>query len=167
MKFKRSSPDFPKLIIDFLKDSPDAKEELDLGFSTPFGTILESTILVDSDHAHDLLTRRSLTGHLGFVGSSLVTWSSRRQGYTASSTYAAEFSALRTATEEAQSLRYMLRCLGCNAPSDSSCPTHIFDDNLSGILNVQSPDANLSEKYVAISFHFVRGAVVTDIIEPC
>ena len=31
-QFKRSSPDFSKLIVNFLKDYPDAKEELDPGF---------------------------------------------------------------------------------------------------------------------------------------
>ena len=67
MKFKCSSPDFPKLIIDFLKDSPDAKEELDPGFPLSFGSILESTILVYLDHARDLLNHQFLTGILGFV----------------------------------------------------------------------------------------------------
>jgi len=74
--------------------------------------------MVDSDHTHDQKTRRSLTGLLAFVGSTQVVWMSKRHGSIASSTYAAEFSALRTATEEAMSLRYMLRCLGCNIPSD-------------------------------------------------
>ena len=36
--------------------------------------ILESTILVDSDHAYNLLTHQSLTGILSFMSSSLVTW---------------------------------------------------------------------------------------------
>ena len=84
----------------------------------------------------------------------------------ASSTYAAEFSALRTATEEAMSLRYMLRCLGCNIPSDKSCPTNIFNDNFSVVQNSQNPAADLSKKHVAISYHVVREAVATCIIEP-
>ena len=151
---------------DFLKDYPDAKEELDPGFPKSFGPILETTILVDSDHAHDQKTRRSLTGLIAFVGSTPVIWMSKRQGSVASSTYAAEFSALRTATEEAQSLRYMLRCLGCNIPADGSCPTKVFGDNLSVIQNSQNPAADLSKKHVAISFHVVREAIAAGIIEP-
>ena len=90
---------------------------------------------------------------------------SKRQGAIASSTYAAEFSALRTATEEAISLRYMLRCLGCNVPADGSCPTKIFGDNLAVIQNASNPSADLSKKHVAISFHTVREVIAARIVE--
>jgi len=81
--------------------------------------------------------------------------------------YAAEVSALRTATEEAQSLRYMLHCLGCNIPSDGTCPTKVFGDNLSVIQNAQNPATDLSKKHVAISYHvLVREAIVTGVVEP-
>ena len=127
---------------------------------------METAILVDSDHAHDLKTRRSVTGLLAFVGSTPVMWMSKHQGAIASSTYAAEFSALRTATEEAKSLRYMLRCLGCNVPSDGSCPTNVFGDNLRVILNAQNPAADLSKKHVAMYLHVVREAIAAGIIAP-
>ena len=63
---------------------------------------------------------------------------SKCQCSIASSTHAAEFSALRTATDEAQSLRYILRWLEFNIPSVGSFPTRIFGDNLSVILNSQN-----------------------------
>ena len=166
LQFSRSTPNFESLIPDFLQDYPEASEELDSSMPKSFGPILSTTILVDADHAHDKKTRRSLTGLLAFVGSTPVTWYSKRQGSIASSTYAAEFSALRTATEEAVSLRYMLRCLGCQLPADGSCPTDIFGDNLSVILNAQNPAADLSKKHVAISFHAVREAVAAQSIRP-
>ena len=110
-------------------------------------------------------TRQSLTGLIAFVGSTPVIWLSKRQGSIASSTYAAEFSALRTATEEAIALRYMLRCLGCNIPPGRS-PTKIFGDNFSVIQNAANPNADLSKKHVAISFHTVREAIAAGVIEP-
>jgi hypothetical protein len=88
---------------------------------------------------------------------------SKRQGSIASSTYAAEFSALRTATEEAMNIRYMLRCLGVNIGTK---PTDVFGDNLSVIQNSQNPEADLSKKHVAISFHVVREAIAAGIICP-
>jgi len=127
---------------------------------------VETVILVDSDHAHDKKTRRSLPGLIVFFGSTPVLWLSKRQGSIACSTYAAKFSALRTATEEAQSIWYMLCCLGCHIPSDGSCPTKCFGDNLSDILNSQNPAADLSKKHVMISFHVVRKAVAAGVIEP-
>ena len=142
MKFSRTKPEFHKLIPDFLKDYPHAVEELDPSFPPAFGPVMETTILVDSDHAHDKKTRRSLTGWIAFVGSTPVAWQSKRQGSIASSTYAAEFAAMRTATEEAMSLRYMLRCLGCNIPTDGTCPTKVFNDNFSVVQNCQNPAAD-------------------------
>ena len=166
LQFKRTKPDYEAIRPDFLKDYPDAQEEMDPKFPRPFGPIMETTFMVDSDHAHDLKTRRSLTGVLGYVGSTLVIWKSKRQGTIASSTYAAEFSALRTATEEAMSLRYMLRCLGCRLPDDGKHPSKLFGDNLGVLLSTQNPEADLSKKHVAIAFHAVREAVAAGVISP-
>ena len=127
---------------------------------------MDSTFLVDSDHAHGLVTRRSLTGWIGYVGSSPVCWGNKRRGSITSSTHAAEFSTLHTAIEEAQNLSYMLRCLGCNVPADGSCLTKIFGDNLSVILNSQNPATDIFKKHLEISFHVVREAVAVGMIEP-
>ena len=78
MEFERSETKFNLLIPDFLQDYPDATEEIDPGFPRPYGPILETTILVDSDHAHDQRTRRSLTGLIIFVGSTPVMCPSKR-----------------------------------------------------------------------------------------
>ena len=80
MESNRSETNFKKLIPDFKQDYPDTKEEMDPGFASSFGPVLQTTILVDTDHAHDQLTRRSLTGMIGYVGSTPVTWGSKRQG---------------------------------------------------------------------------------------
>ena len=122
--------------------------------------------MVDSDHGHDKKTCHSLTGWISFAGPTPVACQSKRQGSIASSAYVADFSAIRTDTEEEMSLRYTLRCLGCNVPEDGSCPTKLFIDNLSVVKNCQNPAADLSKKCVAISYHIVREAVADDIIAP-
>ena len=66
LQFKRTKPGYEAIRPDFLKDYPDAQEEMDPKFPRPFGPIMETTFMVDSDHAHDLKTRRSLTGVLGY-----------------------------------------------------------------------------------------------------
>ena len=90
---------------------------------------------------------------------------SKRQGSIASSTYPAKFSALHTVMEEAQSLCYMLRCLGCNVPCGGSCPTKVFGDNFIVIQISQNPAADLSKKHVTISYHVVREAIAARTIE--
>ena len=62
MNYERQDPNFEALIPDFLQDYPDAKEEVDPNFPEPFGSILETTILVDSDHTHDKKTCQPFTG---------------------------------------------------------------------------------------------------------
>ena len=117
------------------------------------GPILVTTILVNTDHTHDLKTRCSISGLLAYVSSTPMFWISRQQSsIVPSSTYAAEFSALCTTTKEAMNLRYMLRCPGVNLGGKV---TDLFGDNLSVIQNSQNPAANLSKKPVAVSFHVV------------
>ena len=123
---------------------------------------MTTAIFFDADFAHDVVKRRSISGIIEFVGSTPVSWSSKRQGCIASSTYQAEFIAMRRAVEEAIALRYMLRCLGVKV----SQPTKLFGDNLGVMQTAQIPDADLKKKHVAISYHLVREAVAAGIIEP-
>lgn len=129
---------------------------------TSYGPELETSVFFDSDHAHDVVTRRSISGLLTFVGSTPITWLSRCQRAIASSTYSAEFSAMRTAVEEAQATRYMLRCLGIPVTT----PTRLFGDNLGVIQNAGEPEAGLKKKHVAITFHVIHKAVACGIVKP-
>ena len=139
MQFNRIAPNFQKLIPDFTKYYPDAIEEMDPFFPSVSDPLLQTTFLVDANHAHDLKTRRSITGLIGYVGSTQLLWFSKRQGSISLNTYSVEFSALHTVVDETQSLYYILRYLGCNIPADGSAPTRIFGENLSVILKSQKP----------------------------
>ncbi len=110
---------------DFLDDYPDAKEDVGTDFPTACGPELETVVFFDADHAHDHVTRRSISGLIVFVGSIPAIWQSKRQGCIATSTYCAEFISMRTAVEEAISIRYMLRCLGIPVTK----PTDLYGDN--------------------------------------
>ena len=129
-------------------------------------TALKIVILVDSDCVHDRLTGRSLTGIIVFVGSTPVSWSTKRQRAVATSTYQAEFAALKSATEQAINIRYYLHCLGVYIPNDGSSPTQVLADNFSVIQRASNPQHNLSKKHIALSFHFVHEAIAAGIIEP-
>ena len=66
---------------------PDATEEIDCKVPKHLVGEMEITAFVDSDHAYDKVTRRSITGLLIFVGSTPIYFLSKRQGAIATSTY--------------------------------------------------------------------------------
>ena len=110
---------------------------------------LSLTIFVDSDHAYDKITRRSVTGMIVALGRTPILGKSKRQGSIETSTYGAEFNAMRTTTEEVLSIRYMLRCLGVQVTR----PTAVIGDNAAVIINATIPESLLNKKHVAISYH--------------
>jgi hypothetical protein len=91
---------------------PGSTEEIDTKLPTHKIDKISITGFVDSDHAHDKITRRSVTGIIILLGRTPIFFSSKRQGAIETSTYGAEFCAMRTAVEELISVRYKMRCLG-------------------------------------------------------
>ena len=57
------------------------------------------TVYVDADHAHDILTRRSVTGILLMINNTPVKWFSKRQKTVEISTYGLELVASKQAVE--------------------------------------------------------------------
>lgn len=145
---------------DFLDEYKHAKEEIPDDLPKAFGTELQTSIFFDADFAHDVKTRRSITGLIVNVGRTPVEWYSKRQGCIATSTYCAEFIAMRAAVECAISLRYVLRCMGIPVIQ----PTNLYGDNLGVMQSATIPDSDLKKKHVAVSYHFVREAVASKII---
>ena len=144
------------------EDYPDAAELLDTDLPPPLVDEIAITAFVDSDHAHDKVTRRSMTGIIILLGRTPVFYHSKRQGSVETSTYSAEFMAMRTAVEELISLRYMLRCLGVRVET----AVYLFGDNLGVIQNATIKDSLLKKKCVAISYHRVREAAAASIVLP-
>ena len=151
--------DFTQLLSDFY---PDAKEEIDTNLPPPLIDEIEITAFIDSDHAHDKITRRSITGLMILLGRTPVFILSKRQGAIETSTYGAEFCAMRTAVEEVQSIRYMLRCLGVKVAVASL----ICGDNLGVIQNCTVSDSLLKKKHVAIAYHKSRESAAAGIVHP-
>ena len=106
----------------------------------------------DSDHAHDLETRRSVTGILLFLNNTLVKWYCKRQSTVETSTYGAEINACKTAGELVIEYRYKLRMLGVPLKDKA----FVYGDNLSVIINGSKPESVLKKKTHACYFHFIR-----------
>ena len=147
---------------EYLEDYDGVVEDIPAGhFPEPFGEELDTSIFWDADLAHDIATRRSISGILGFIGSTPIFWKSARQGCIATSKYCSEFISMQTAVEEAISMRYMLRCFGIPVIK----PIRMYGDNRGVIYSLSIPQSELKKKHIAISYHFVRRAIAAGIID--
>jgi hypothetical protein len=91
---------------------PDSGEEITMDLPPEKGSRVKMTVYVDADHAHDLVTRRSITGILVMLNNTPIRWISKRQKTVETSTYGSELLASRVAMELILEVRYILRSLG-------------------------------------------------------
>jgi Reverse transcriptase (RNA-dependent DNA polymerase) len=140
---------------------PNAKEDIPTNAPQPRGKEVQITAFVDSDHAGDLLTRRSRTGVLIYCNRAPIIWYSKKQASIESSTFGSEFMALKTATDLVKGLRYKLRMMGI--PLDG--PANMRVDNMSVVNNTTKPESVLKKKSNAIAYHYVREAVAARIMQ--
>ncbi|KAK8935339.1 hypothetical protein KSP39_PZI014001 [Platanthera zijinensis] len=135
------------------------------GTST-YGILLkheENTKLIgycDSDWAGSLDDRRSTSGHVFFLGSSPISWSSRKQHTIALSTTEAEFMALNTAACEA----IWLARLKKNLTGGEEDEVKLMCDNTSALALAKNPVFHARSKHIEIRFHFIREAVEKKLI---
>jgi hypothetical protein len=139
---------------------PDAGEEIPKDLPPEKGPRVRMTIYVDADHAHDLITRRSITGIFVMLNNTPIRWFSKRQKTVETSTYGSELVASRVATELILEVRYMLRSLGVALYG----PALMLGDNMSVVLNTTVPSSVLKKKHIAIAYHRVREAIAARIM---
>lgn len=113
---------------------------------------------VDADHATDTVTRKSRTGFLVWLNSSLVYFMSKKQASVETSSFGAEFCAMRQCCEYLRGLRYKLRMMGIPVLG----PCYIQGDNQSVLANTTEPGSTLKKKAQSISYHYVREGVAKD-----
>jgi len=118
----------------------------------PRGNPLQTTCFVDSDHAGDAVNRRSRTGVIIFCGKAPIVFYSKKQGSIETSSFGSELTAMKTAVELVEGLRYKLRMMG--VPLDGR--TYIKADNMSVIHNCSNPTSQLKKKSNSIAYHYVR-----------
>lgn len=138
---------------------PDAEEKLPLDAPEPKGKPVKTWCMVDADHAHDVETRRSVTGVLFFLNGTPVKWYSKRQHTVETSTYGSEITAMKIAIEITMEMRYKLRMLG--VPVEG--PTDILGDNQAVIINCSRPESMLKKKSHSISWNYARESVACGI----
>jgi hypothetical protein len=108
----------------------------------------------DADFAGCRVERKSTSGTCQFLGSSLVSWSSRKQSSVAQSTTKAEYVAATSCCSQLLWISYTLRDFG------EEC-THIplLCDSTSAISVGKNPVLHSRTKHIEVRYHFLRDNV--------
>ncbi|KAJ0454457.1 putative RNA-directed DNA polymerase [Helianthus annuus] len=117
---------------------------------------------VDSDWAKCLSTRKSVTGYCVFLGNTLVSWKSKKQGFVSRSTAEAEYRAMCSAACEVMWIRNVLSELGIKC----ALPVSLFCDSKSAISISQNPVFHERTKHFELDLHFLREKIASGIIDP-
>jgi hypothetical protein len=149
---------------------PDASEEIPKDLPPKKGPRLRMTVYIDADHAHDLVTRRSITGILATLINRPIRWIFKQQKTVETSTYGSELVASRIATELILEVRYMFRSLGLSLDGPAldrpalDRPALMLEDNMSVFLNNTVISRILKKKHSAIVNHRAREAIAARIM---
>ena len=110
----------------------------------------------DSDYAGCIETRKSTSGYIFLIAGGAVSWKSKKQTNTATSTCEAEYMACCTATKEADWLSRLLADIrGLDMPEPISIGIH----NAGTIYLAGNPANNERSKHIDVQYHFVRECV--------
>lgn len=121
-------------------------------------------VFCDSDYAGDLTDRKSRSGYVIMLAGSAVSWFSKKQTCTATSTLESEYIAMCEVSKELLWLKSFLCEL--NQQIFMGEPASIFCDNQGAIENVVNHDKNVSErtKHIAIKYFFCKELVLKNVV---
>ena len=111
---------------------------------------------VDASWADDLMTRRSTTGVLTYIGSHLVDWSSKLQSLVTHSIAEAEYVAADSATRTVIWFRTLLKDLN----DEQLEPTIMYEDNMACLLLSKREGKFLTSKHIGLRYHYLREKVM-------
>jgi hypothetical protein len=102
-----------------------------------------------------------MTGIVIFLGCTPYKWISKRQTCITTSTFGAEFAAMRIAVEEAIAVVNLLKSIGIPIKGK----VRILGDNKSVIDNSTIPGSALKKKHTSIAYHRVRECIAVGLCD--
>ncbi|CAN6572721.1 unnamed protein product [Malus baccata var. baccata] len=117
----------------------------------------------DADWAGDPNDRRSTSGHIVYLGSSPISWASKKQHTVSRSSTEAEYRALAIAAAELAWIRQLL----CDLHVSVFTAPVIYCDNISAIALSSNPVFHSRVKHIEIDYHFVRERVIRGDLNVC
>jgi hypothetical protein len=135
--------------------------EIDPSFPYPVNNSeLTITAFVDANLGSDDTIGRACTGYIIFAGHSPIAWVSKRQKSVATSTYSAEYAALRTTSDEIIAMRYQLQSLGVAVPT-----ARVYGDNEGVVRSSTLEETQLKARHNILNFHRVRQCIAAGIMD--
>ncbi|GKB34086.1 putative RNA-directed DNA polymerase [Tanacetum coccineum] len=133
-------------VLRYLKNSPGSGIQIN-----KVGN-LKLRAYADSDWARCPATRKSVSGYCVFLGSSLITWKSKKQSTLSRSSAEAEYRSMASATCEVIWLSNLLGDMG------------VKNDNSSALQIAANPVFHEKSKHFEIDVHLVREKVASGVI---
>ncbi|XP_072066676.1 secreted RxLR effector protein 161-like [Arachis hypogaea] len=130
------------------------------GIFFPASVNITVTGFSDSDWAACPDTRRSTTAYCFYVGSSIVSWKSKKQTTVAASSAEAEYRELASATREAIWIKKILLDLQLELKQ----PVSIYCDSQAAIHIASNPVFHERTKHIEVDCHIVRDKVLEKVI---
>jgi hypothetical protein len=125
---------------------------MDLGLTISASPSVDIVAYSDADWAGCPDTRCSTSGYCVYLGSSLISWSSKRQPIISRSSAEAEYRAVANAVAECTWLHHLLSELAYHVDK----ATAVFCDNVSAVYLSANPVHHRRTKDIVLDIHFVR-----------
>jgi len=117
----------------------------------------------DSDWGSCPNSLKSVTGYAVMLGSSLISWKSKKQSVVSRSTVEGEYCAMATTCYELTWLLALLRDLNVQP----LLPIQLFYDNNVALHIVKNPVFHKRTKYIELDYHYVYDKFKIGQVHPC